>query len=191
MVGWLNLIVPRLAGGICVVVLSACDPTIPFRLACEAVDPGCMKGSLHRVDQMIGVPLETSRDGLIYSNKLNYTRDNYFRQMYYHGIEPGGKIILSQGGCYNLVSRLCKTAKDFKRRQKDISRINERFLRGKSKGGSGGVQIYIIDASSDTLRYELAVVTESKTKSFGSVFLRKCVNRSGQIRTKPPCWYTW
>ncbi len=184
MVGWLNLIVPRLAGGICVTLLSACG----LELLCEAVDPECLQGRLHRVDQMIGVPLETSRDGLIYSIKLNHT---YVRQMYYRGIEPGGKIILSQGGCYNLVSRLCKTAKDFKRRQKDISRINERFLRGKSKGGSGGVQIYIIDASSDTLRYELAVVTESKTKSFGSVFLRKCVNRSGQIRTKPPCWYTW
>ncbi len=183
MVGWLNLIVPRLAGGICVMLLSACG----LELLCEAVDPRCMKGTLHRIDQMIGVPLETSvrirsgarfRDGLIYSERLVIKwAPGYVREMYYHGIEPDGNIIFSESGYPN-----------FKRHQKDISRINERFL-SRKRGRGSIVQIYIIDASPDTLRYELAVIAASKTKSFGYVQLRKCLNPSGQIRTKPPCWF--
>ena len=95
-----------------------------------------------RINQMIGVPLETSRDGLIYSEqKGKINQSNYVWEMYYHGIEPDGKIILSQGGYCTPVSQFCKTEKDFKLRQKDISRINERFLRGKSKGGSVKNQI--------------------------------------------------
>ena len=52
------------------------------------------------------------------------------------------------------------------------------------------IYIIVIDASPDTLKYELEVSAASKTKSFGTVQLRKCLNASGEIRTAPPCWWT-
>ena len=108
MVGWLKLIVPQLAGVVCVAFLSACDPTIPFVAVCEAVSPNCVEGRWWRIDQMIGVPLETSKDGIIYSersNDLNYPgedeklttdmiRGHSTGYLYYHGIESDDEIIL-------------------------------------------------------------------------------------------------